>query len=213
MSALDPSELLRLLPDQLGKLLELGEPWLRQYGLSALVVGVALETFVLTGAFLPGYALVIAAGYLAAAEVLPWPLAFAGAVCGAVVGDQCSFLLGRYGTARLLRRYHQAAARLGVALEQRRIITLLLYHYSPFLRGVVPLACGHSGVRWLAFAPLSSFGALLWVGVPLSVGAFGYRALEEQANLMMFGLNLLALILLVVITVLVSRSLRAAATE
>jgi membrane protein DedA with SNARE-associated domain len=68
-------------------------------------------------------------------------------------------------------------------------------------------------VRWLAFAPLSSLGALVWIGVPLSVGASGYQALEEQANLVMFGLNLLALILLVVITVLVSRSLRAAATE
>lgn len=201
-------QVVSLLPDQLSRLVELGAPWLSSYGLPALLLGTALETFFLTGVLLPGFALIVAGGYLAAAGILPLGPAFAVALAGALLGDQLSYALGRYGSARLLRRYSAATSRFGAALRSEGPILLLLYHYSPVLRSVVPLACGHTRYHWLRFSAWTLAGAALWVGLVSGIGYFAHEAQSGRGNLMLLLVDGLALAFLLYSSWRIARRLR-----
>jgi len=62
--------ILELVPDLLDKLVETGRPWIESYGLWAVLAGLMLETVVFAGLIIPGYGILVAAGYMAAAGLL-----------------------------------------------------------------------------------------------------------------------------------------------
>jgi membrane-associated protein len=177
------------LPDVLTPLIESGRPWLERYGLLIVGAGLFTETLLFTGAIVPGFAILIAAGYLAATGVLPlWP-ALLLAWAGALAGDAASYGLGRVAGAQLLKRKEAFARRLKLALEREGPILLLWYHYAPALRAVLPCAAGSARYdlrRWFVF---DSLGVALWVAVIFGMGYSAGRLLHERGNLVFHVIN------------------------
>ena len=57
------------------RVIEAGQPWLTTYGLWAVFVGLFTETVMFTGVVVPGFGILVAAGFLVAAGALPlWPV-------------------------------------------------------------------------------------------------------------------------------------------
>lgn len=192
-----PGEIISMLPDVLARLVEIGRPWIERYGLAAVALGLFCETLLLSGLIVPGFSILIAAGYLGAGGTLPWWQALLAGVAGAVLGDQASFLLGRLVGLKLLGRWRPRAAGLRLALEGDAVWLLLSYHYFWLLRAILPCAAGGTGFRWRRFALLDACGAALWVLAAYAVGWSAYGALHAGGNIAMLALNLASLILLV----------------
>lgn len=177
------------LPDALTPLVESGRPWLEQHGLWLVAAGLFSETLLFTGAFVPGFALLVAAGFLVARGVLPLVPVLLLAWAGALAGDAASYGLGRAFGSRLLGRRAQWGERLKVALEREGPSLLLWYHYAPTLRAVLPCIAGSSRYpmrRWFVF---DSLGVMLWVALILGLGWMAGGASKANGNIVFSLVN------------------------
>src|SRR5689334_19723375 len=95
-----------------------------------------------TGFWFPGIFLAVAAGFLSASGELPLVPAFAASLVGSVLGDLASYGLGFWAGPKLLRRKQTFASRLESLLRRNGVLVLLTYHYSPYLRPIMPCVSG-----------------------------------------------------------------------
>lgn len=197
------------LPDVLTPLIEASLPWLHQYGLWAVGLGLFTETLMFTGFWVPGFGILVAAGFLCGDGALPSGQVLVAASVGAVLGDQASYLLGRYGGRRLLReRRRPQADRVGRVLQQEGCWLLLFYHYAPPLRALLPFVAGmvaYQRVRWLVY---DTVGVLLWVAVVWLLGYLAHGAVRPSANIAMQATTGFVTIAFVVLTIRIARRLR-----
>jgi len=145
------------------------EPYLRHYGLFALLVIVYLESL---GAPLPGESGVIGASLLASAGQFPIEGVFVVVVVGAVLGDNTGYLIGRFGGKALIERYgryigmtpkrHQWVAGL---YERRGPMVVVGARFVVILRQLNGIVAGTMAMRWRPFVLANIVGAILWAGV------------------------------------------------
>ena len=177
-------ELLRTWSDaRLLDLIRESQPWIDKYGLLAIAVGLFSETLMFTGFIVPGYGILIAAGFLAASGSLPLIPTFIIAVLAAIAGDQVSFSAGRLAGERLMRRKQTTATRIRDGLERQSAAWLLWYHYVPPLRAALPCVAGYIRYpyrRWLLF---DTAGVAIWVGVAMAIGYTASGALHGSGGL------------------------------
>lgn len=188
------------IPDSLNvidRLVETGRPWIDHYGLWVIFLALLGETFLFTGFWMPGKIVLIAAGFLAGGHKLSIEAVLLASWTGAVLGDVLSFGVGRLFGARLLRRKRAAAERVRVSLERDRAFLLLFYHYSPFLRMIVPCVSGSSRYPFIKWFPYDFGGVLLWVAIFIAAGFFAHGATHGQSNIALLLANLLGLVLTV----------------
>ena len=141
---------------------------IHHYGAAALFVSLTLETL---GLPLPGESALILASTLAGAgKISIWAVAIA-AWCGAVLGDNIAYFIGRrYGRA-VVTSY---GARFGVTESRYAKVEAVFARYGPLmviaarfvvlLRQMNGLVAGTAGMHWLAFALSNVVGAALWAG-------------------------------------------------
>ena len=154
---------------------------IHHYGAIALFVSLTLETL---GLPLPGEsALILAATLAGAGKINIWAVAIA-AWCGAVLGDNIAYFVGRkYGRA-VVTSY---GARFGVTESRYAKVEGVFARYGPLmviaarflvlLRQMNGLVAGTAGMHWLAFALSNIVGAALWVGFwTLLAYHFGHSA-------------------------------------
>lgn len=164
-----------------------------------MFVGLVGETFLFTGFWMPGLVLLIAGGYLAGGgEMALVPLILASWL-GAILGDILSFGLGSWLGSRLLKKRRRATARVLHALDRNRNLMLLTYHYSPFLRSIVPCACGSSGFPFRKWLPYDVAGVLIWVAVFIAAGYFARGTTHGQSNYVIHIVNGVAFVLTMVL--------------
>jgi len=188
------------IPDVISPLIESGRPWVERYGLIAVCVGLCAETLVFTGFIAPGYGILVAAGFFIAAGVLPWWPTILLAWLGATIGDQMSYLAGYYFGHRLLRKKGPVTDRLRSALEQESYPLLLLYHYAPTFRVIVPCIAGsvrYNIVRWIF---VDTIGVLIWILLTIGIGYATNGMLRQQGNLLANMLHAVGAILMIGIT-------------
>ncbi|WP_455385276.1 DedA family protein [Acidihalobacter prosperus] len=149
-------------------ILQHAAPYLHEYGVWAVFVGLLLETF---GLPVPGETLLIAASLLAAQGHIQLPLLLASACLAAVLGDNLAFYLGRFGGRRLLLRYGS-----GVGVTRRRLSKMhrfydrfgpevvIVARFFVIARQLNGLVAGSSGMAPLRFFIYNVLGAALWVG-------------------------------------------------
>jgi len=130
----------------------------------AVVLAVALATFVLEDGATVGSAL------LAAEGVLPIPAAVLGLFIGITLGD-----LGLFGLGALARRWRWLRERIGEAklergkdwLGQRFVPAILMARVTPGLRAPCYSASGYLGMSFVTFASVAVAAVAAW-----SVAAF-----------------------------------------
>lgn len=189
---MDLLNILRQVPDLLGQLAETGRPWLEQYGYLAIGVGMFCETMLFAGVIVPGLGIMVAAGYLSAAGVLPPVPVLAVALGATVLGDQASYALGRGLGSVLLKRHAAAAARVRAALIAEGPVLLLWYHYGIWLRALLPCTAGSIRYPWRRFAGMDALGAALWAGTLYGIGYNVHGAAESSWNLAFLCFSALA---------------------
>jgi len=193
-------DILKLAPDVLSQVIESGRPYILQYGLWAIALGLFGETFFFTGVIVPGYGILVAAGFLVAAGQLPFvPVLLLSWIC-AILGDICSYYLGYWWGSFLLRRHSKFVERMRYSLEKECPTLLLWYHYAPTLRALLPCTAGsthYNMKRWLLY---DSLGVFVGVFVVIAIGYCARGALFSHGNTIALAINALATLLMIVIT-------------
>ncbi len=137
------------------------------------------------GTFLEGETILIVAGVLASRGRLNLHYAILAAFCGSMFGDQCVFLLARYKSAWVLRKFSKWDDKISRALrllEKNSVWLLMCFRFFYGLRNVISIAAGLSHVPKKKFALLNGIGAFAWA---MSFGYGGYyvgRKFERYLN-------------------------------
>ncbi len=137
------------------------------YGYWAVFVFVLIES---AGIPLPGETMLLAAGvYAGATHHLSIGLVIAAAAVGAIVGDNCGYLIGREGGYRLLRRYgryvrlDEAKLKLGQYLFLRHGGKVVFFgRFVSVLRAWAAFLAGVNRMPWLPFFGYNAAGGILW---------------------------------------------------
>lgn len=158
------------------------ESLLRYAYLLIFLAGLA-EALPLLGILVPGQAIIIAAGALAATGRLDLTLVILAALPAGILGDAITYYVGRrYGRPFLEKYGHrlrigdQALARGDRLFAKYGPFAMILGRFSFLTRGIVALLGGISRVRQRVFWPVNIVGSVAWaVGFSLT-GYLGGRA-------------------------------------
>lgn len=165
-------------------------PLVQQYGLWIYLILFAVifcETGLVVTPFLPGDSLLFAAGTLAGAGMLSYPLLLGLIFVAAVLGDQVNYSIGRYiGHAaferdyKLLKRDHLLAAK--AFYERHGGKAIILARFVPIIRTFAPFVAGVAHMHRGRFIFFNFSGAFIWVFGLVSVGYFLGNHPWVQAN-------------------------------
>jgi membrane protein DedA with SNARE-associated domain len=180
------------------------EPFVRQYGVFAVSLILALESL---GLPLPGETLLIFASVLAHHGEISLPALLIFAWAGSVLGDNVGYLIGkticqativRYGgkiglTEARINAVEETFSRYGPA-------TVVFARFFPVLRQLNGIVAGALRMPWGRFLLFNAIGAAMWVGVWVSIVYFSAHtvAAAQFANNIVFTVAAIGLIVLVV---------------
>ena len=184
------------------------EPFVRQYGVLAVSLILALESL---GAPVPGETLLMFASVLAHHGEISLPALLIFAWAGSVLGDNVGFLIGKTICRATIVRY---GAKIG--LTEARInsveetfsrygpATVMFARFFPVLRQLNGIVAGALRMPWWRFLLFNAIGAAMWVGVWVSVVYFSAHtmAAAEFANNVVFtavGIGVLILVVSLVV--------------
>lgn len=142
------------------------EPYVREYGLFALIVIIYLESL---GAPLPGESALIASSVLAARGDFSIVNLFLGVWIAAVLGDSTGYAIGRFGGSVLLRRYGglvkltpERLASLEELFRRRGAWIVASARFVVLLRQLNGLVAGSVKMPWPAFLAANIVGGAAW---------------------------------------------------
>ncbi|TCW75498.1 hypothetical protein C5O80_37545 [Burkholderia sp. SRS-46] len=130
------------------------------------------ETGLVLTPFIPGGALLLAAGGLAARGDFTLPGIIGLLVPAALLGDSMSFFFGRMlglGSGIIKPRYLERAQRFQQRYGSK---TFVLARPVPIVRGLIPFMAGATGIRYHQFAPANAVGVGVSVAGYCSAGYF-----------------------------------------
>ena len=150
-----------LLQDIVALLLSVG-PWV-------VFVVVAIETAAFVGLLVPAEATVLIAAFLADRGYFEFGDIAAATLGGALVGDQCGYVLGRVGGTRMVApghrlgriwaRYEPAATGL---FRRHAALSVTLARFLSFIRTLMPWFAGMSRMPYGRFLLFDALGILGW---------------------------------------------------
>jgi len=169
------------------------------YGILFLIV--FAETGLVVTPFLPGDSLLFAAGALAATGALNLWLVALLLLAAAITGDAVNYAVGRSVGLRVIElartdpRWGRVInpayiARAHEFFERRGGKAVVLARFVPIVRTFVPFVAGAGAMTYGTFALYNVLGAVLWVGVCVSLGyLFGNVPIVKQNfSLVMLGI-------------------------
>src|SRR5215472_11203292 len=194
------------LDSELGVLLQRYGPWI--YGILFLII--FCETGLVVTPFLPGDSLLFASGALWAASGMQVELLGLTIVCAALCGDNCNYWIGRLFGNRIASSKGRFLNRRGIERTQAFYArhggkTIVLARFVPIVRTFAPFVAGIGRMAYLRFLAFSVGGALLWVGLLVTVGYLfgGLPAVKEN-----FSWVILAIVVLSVSPIAVEYAVR-----
>lgn len=134
----------------------------------------------------PSETLVVAGAALSASGRLSLPLVLLAAACGAALGDNTSYAIGRLLGGRVERWLSASSSRrrrlswVRRQLEQRGGTFIVASRFVPGGRTVTMLASGMFAMRWRKFVLFDLAAAVLWALYAGLIGYFGGRAFEDE---------------------------------
>jgi membrane protein DedA with SNARE-associated domain len=191
------------LPGVLGTL----APLLDHYGYLAVAGLIMLEGF---GLPVPGETVLVAAAVYAGAGRLNIIAVALIAVAAAVIGDNIAYAIGRFGGRRLVERFGRylliTPQRLHTAerffsRHGGKVVTIA--RFVEGLRQANGIIAGTTGMRWRRFLAFNVLGAVLWVGIWVSLGDLAgahIGAIYDQVNrYQIYALAALGVVVIVLI--------------
>jgi membrane protein DedA with SNARE-associated domain len=161
--------------DEIARLISHVEQFIRDYGVVAVSVLLALESL---GLPLPGETVLIFASVLAGRGDMSLPALLVFAWAGSVVGDNIGYLIGRKLGRAAVSRY---GARVGLTAPRFDTVEATFARYGAaavvfarfvnVLRQLNGIVAGTLGMEWRRFLACNALGAALWVALWV-LGAF-----------------------------------------
>ncbi len=130
---------------------------------------------VFAGTLLEGETVVALAGFAAYQGYLEASIIIPVAICGAVIGDQVFFYLGRFKGKGMIAKHPEWQPRIEKIHSWMERHQNLLIFGSRFLygfRAITPIILGTSRVSGIRFLILNLLGAVVWACIFVSVGYF-----------------------------------------
>lgn len=150
-----------------------------QWGYLVIFAGALLESAAMIGVFVPGEALVLAAGFFAAQGALDLDALIVAVAIGAVLGDSLGYELGRRWGRDALVRYGSRVGVTNARLERvdafftrRGGSSVFLGRFVGFARALVPFLAGSSRMPYARFLAYNVAGAVLWSIAIVLLGYF-----------------------------------------
>jgi len=158
---------------------------IRSGGAPLICFIVFVETGFFVGFFLPGDSLLITAGIVAAAGVIPLKWLVAPVMLCAIVGDQIGYWIGRkLGPALykkedslFFRRSHLQRAH--EFYEKYGGRAVVLARFVPIVRTFCPPVTGAAQMPYSRYVLFDIFGGVLWVGTMILGGFFLGRSVPN----------------------------------
>ena len=145
------------------------ETLFQRWGYWVVFLGTLLENTLFLGLFVPGVVVLLLAGISAygSGAAIDLRLVILSAFLGTSLGDTISYLAGRFGWRRALRRAEQLPFMDTVrrTLMRRTGLFVLAYHFMGYTRVVGPVTAGATRIPFRRWWLLDALGALLWVTV------------------------------------------------
>lgn len=169
------------------------------FGWIAVFLVVFAESGLMVGFFMPGDSLLFTSGFLVHQNILSININVFVLLLfiAAVLGNTSGYLIGKkFGRGLFKRdskvfklRYLHEAERF---YEQYGTKTIIYAMFVPIVRAFAPVAAGIAGMEYRRFLTFNVIGAALWVGLLTYLGYFA------GAGLIHAGLNIEAVVLLIV---------------
>lgn len=159
-------------------------PWL-------LFVLAVLETCFVTGLAVPsGLATSAATIVVLENESAIWPVLLA-AIVGGFIGDTLGFWIGRRwgrqvlqgGSGRWSRRIEERRRSLDELFGRHPIYSVTGARLISFVRTVMPMAAGMSGLSYRSFVPYEVVGVVGWAAIYVSIGFAGREGWEAATRI------------------------------
>jgi membrane protein DedA with SNARE-associated domain len=136
------------------------------------------ESVAFVSLFVPAWAIIVSAGALSEAGVIPFWTALVGATAGAALGDWFSYWLGGTLRGRLARTWPFAnnpsfLSRAEAFMRRWGTVGVFAGRFFGPLRATVPMAAGILGLPYWRFQFANVTSALAWSAVLLNAGRLG----------------------------------------
>jgi undecaprenyl-diphosphatase len=138
---------------------------------------VALETSFVTGFVVPAGVATAGATVLALEGWMDLTQVVVAAGAGAFVGDSVGFWVGRLmeqrlevGTGAFSRQFVKHRQRVGGILERHPIYSVTVARLLSFVRTLMPMTAGMSGISYVHYLTYQIPGLIGWLGIYVSVG-------------------------------------------
>lgn len=134
------------------------------YGYLAIFVALVLENTLFLGLLIPGVTILVIAGFVSAIGGLDVSYCLAVGIAGTIIGDNISYLAGRYGAERLrfidriLNRNKGILSR----IKSLNNYVLIFFHFPGFLRLALPVALGVSKFDVRKWIVIDLIGSVLF---------------------------------------------------
>lgn len=157
------------------------------------------------GSIFPGDTILLLAGFYARSTELSLSLLIAVGITGAVLGDNLSYVIGRYGGQRLINRLEKRWKSLRPRIEKSRHYfqehggkTVMFGRNVAVVRTFIPLLAGVGKMPYPKFALYNFIGVGFHITAVLVVGYFFGQYRDEVERIIRgTGFVLLALVVLI----------------
>jgi membrane protein DedA with SNARE-associated domain len=160
------------------------------YGPWLIFMLAALETSFVTGFVVPAGVATSAATVLALEGTLSLEAVVVSALAGGFVGDTVGFWIGRMWGDRVLasdrrwsRKVRARHAEIDRFFGRHPVVSVSLARAVAFVRTVMPLMAGMSGMRYRRYMPYEVGGLLLWASIYVAIGLAGQEGWEVATRL------------------------------
>lgn len=154
------------------------KPLIEKGGMLLVCAIMFVETGLFIGFCLPGDSLLVTAGILAAAKVLPVGLLLTLVPLCVIAGDQVGYWIGRRAGAALYKREDSLLfkkrhlERAHAFYEKYGGKTIILARYVPIVRTFAPPVAGAAKMNYRRYVTFSVLGGILWVWSMVLIGYF-----------------------------------------
>jgi membrane-associated protein len=133
----------------------------------------------------PSETAVIIAGVLAGQGDLVIWLVIPCAALGAILGDNVSYLIGRYAGHRIVERFFQGERRKRIdwaekQIEERGPYLIIVGRFIPGGRTAITLSAGLLEMPWRRFIFFDVIAGFAWASYAALLGYFGGKTFEES---------------------------------